>query len=534
MIEVAWGAAAAARGRADGVFYTCTGAHETGDGVLREGDAGPGFDLTVHVRPDGLDAERPTYTTPFFVTDGGGSGGLGSTSLRRLVAALPHVRLDADALARFVADETASGELRTIYRGVSRVRGGRRLSVSRAGLREVPSTLPKSPTTPSRGSVVEALAEELRSAVVRGARGDSPLAMPLSGGLDSSGLFATSLELGYDVRPFTIDFAGTPDDRPHVASMERFFGVEVARYAPEVLAPHVATILASYMQPSVMPNACLELGGAALARGLGCATWLTGVGGDDVFGGDLRAFAAEVGPRPVRTIATALGLRVPWSDTARTRLQHWLLEPRLPAVLGRAMARRRFRLHRAKVPFAGPRVRRAFDESLAERMSAPPVGLEPEERVRAYLEQPFLTEAAEVRADVDELVGARRVDPWFDGRLFTFLWRLPLEWLEVDGLHRGLYRRALAGRVPESVRLRTDKGIAEPFVARAFRHAGGAEIFAPYMDFSASADAGLVEPSRLREWLEPHLRSSTFFESAPFWALWRLVGVEALLRRYGT
>lgn len=534
MIEVAWGDAAAARGRADGVFCRGEGAHPAGERSFREGDAGPGFDLTVAVRPDGLDVERPSYTAPFFVTNGSERGGLGSTSLRRLVATLPDVRLDPDALARFVADETVGGQVRTIYRGVSRVRGGRRLSVSREGIREDRCALPKSPVAVSRASVVDVLREELSSAVARVARGASPLALPVSGGLDSSGLLSTSLGLGYDVRPFSIDFAGTPDDRPHVAALERFFGVEVARFSPEVLAPHVTTILASYMQPSGMPNACLEVGGAVLARELGCTTWLTGVGGDDVFAGDLRAFAAAARAEPLRTAATALGVRVPWSDTPRSRLQHWLAEPLLPRILARLMAARRFRIHRKKLPFAGPRVRRALDEAREELLAAPPVDLDPEARMRAYLEQPFLTEAAEVRADVDELVGVRRADPWFDGRLFALLARVPVEWLEVDGLHRGLYRRALAGRLPESVRLRPDKGIAEPFVARAFRAAGGSEVFAPYMDFSASADAGLVEPERLRAWLAPHLRSPGFFESPPFWALWRLAGVEALLRRHRT
>jgi asparagine synthase (glutamine-hydrolysing) len=501
-----------------------------GDVCVSAGVAGPGHDLEVRVLANGLDAARPGFSQAFFVASFD-DGGFASTSLRDVVGALPTVRLDADAFARFIIAEPAASSRSTFYRGIERVRGGRALRV-RTGTASVETSTPLPCGTEFHADdVLEVFRAELASAVERGTEGRKTIALPLSGGLDSSGLFAILLTLGKDVRPFTIDFEGEPDDRPHVKAMESFTGIPVVRVPPEELGLQFPDMMASLMQPSPLPNTCFELGGAIKGRDLGGEMWMTGAGGDDTFCGDLSSFARDLRVHPLRTLVDVLGLEVPWMDTPRIRIQHWLLEPYFPRVLARVMAKRRARIRRASFPFAGPRLRGALDAcdgGLADR----PARLTAEERFRAYLESGWSTDAEEARAEAESFTKFRRVDPWFDSRLLAFLARLPVAMLQADGRHRGLYRRAFAGRLPESVRLRKDKGAADPFIARAILAAGGMDLFAKYLDLTACSDAGLVSPKPFRAWLTRALQGPRFFETRASSVLWRLVSTEAFLRRH--
>ena len=52
--------------------------------------------------------------------------------------------------------------------------------------------------------------------------------------------------------------------------------------------------------------------------------------------------------------------------------------------------------------------------------------------------------------------------PLMDRRVWEFIYRLPLGQFRADGIPRGLYRRALAGILPEKIRLRQSKGWFAP------------------------------------------------------------------------
>lgn len=533
MIFAAWGAAARQRGAAGGALVAIDG-RITGESETSLGHAGPGHDLHVRVSPEGIDAERPGFSHAFFVAPLASASGIASSSLRELVACHPQPRANLDELARFVAGECLAASLNTVYRDVVRVRGVRRLRVRADRVNESPAALaaapsPEPPAEPK--ALLDAFRDELGSAVSRASAGHRVVGLPLSGGLDSSGLLVTLRDVGKEIRAFTIDFAAEPDDRPHVAAMERFTGEPVHRMAPEELGAHLTDVVESLTQPTSLPNTSLELGAAARAKALGCDMWMTGVGGDDTFSGDLTAYAATLGSRPVSTLSAVLRMNVPWADTPRVRLQHWLAEPWLPAPLARLMAYRRARIHRRPFPFAGPRLARVLATNDDGPLEDRPARMSPRDRLRATLEHGGSTEAEEARAEIEAFTGFRRADPWFDGRLLAFLSRVPVEVMQVDGLHRGLYRRAFAGRMPESVRLRRDKGAADPFIARAVVAAGGMRFFAPYLDVTACADAGLVEPRAFHPWVAQVSAAPNFFETRLSWIFWRVMVTEAFLRR---
>ena len=52
--------------------------------------------------------------------------------------------------------------------------------------------------------------------------------------------------------------------------------------------------------------------------------------------------------------------------------------------------------------------------------------------------------------------------PLLDRRVWEFIYRLPLGQFRADGMPRGLYRRALAGILPDKIRLRQTKGWFAP------------------------------------------------------------------------
>lgn len=489
------------------------------------------FSTCVTLREGALDVSRPGFARAAFVAELGRGDVLVSTSLRDLLAKLPDKRVDLDELADFVAGQAGGGtHERTVYRGVTRMRAQTRRSFGEKGARVEALPAPRPPELRAEHLLTDVV-ELLKAAVARSCGSASRIALPLSGGLDSSGVLAMLRELGHRPIVFSMDFEGTPDDRPHVAAIERFLGEPIVRFSPLELAQYVATLLTKLTQPTSLPNTAFELGCAEKARSLGAEMWLTGLGGDDTLSGNMADYAGELVSSPLRTVLGTLDMRVPWSISPRVRLQHWLVEPLLPRPVARLMAQRRARIYRSFFPFAGPRLSsalRLYDEVHTNEL---PGVADPEARFAHVADARWVADGEESRQDVEALTGVPRSDPWMDGPLVAALARLPVSTLESCGLHRGLYRRALAGRIPESVRTRLDKGAADPFIATMMEAAGGFDLLAPYMDFGALADTGMIEPRALASWIEGIRGAPRFFSSKPFWTLWRLVAAEAFLRQ---
>ena len=485
----------------------------------------------VTLREDALEVSRPGFARAAFVADLGGGDVLVSTSLRDLVEKLPEARTDLDELTDFVAGQAGGGtHERTMYRGVTRVRAQTRRTFGDRGARTESLPAPR-PVELRADRLLADVVELLKAAVARSCGSASRIALPLSGGLDSSGVLAMLRELGHRPLVFTMDFEGTPDDRPHVAAIERFLGEPIVRFSPTELARHVPTLLTDLAQPTSLPNTAFELGCAEKARELGAEMWLTGLGGDDTLSGNMADYASELFEFPLRTVLGTLDMRVPWSISPRVRLQHWLVEPLFPRPLARLMARRRARIYRRFFPFAGSRLAAALRHYDEVHTNELPGVADPEARFAHVADARWVADGEESRQDVEALTGVPRSDPWMDGPLVASLARLPVSTLESCGLHRGLYRRALAGRIPESVRTRLDKGAADPFIATMMEAAGGFDLLAPYMDFGALSDTGIVEPRALASWIEGVRGTPRFFGSKPFWTLWRLVAAEAFLRK---
>ena len=387
-----------------------------------------------------------------------------------------------------------------------------------------------------RGTSKEELADELwhevRAAVRRSVGDAARIAVLVSGGLDSSGLVAALKADGREALPITLDFESTGDDRPHVRALETTFGVEITRLHPSQARGLTREVLVADAAPILHGTAPFELLFSQTAKALGADVLLTGVGGDDTLSGNFRAFAVEFQRRPLATLARVLTLTLPWPMTARQRVQHYIFEPSFGGTtLVAPIQRRRERELRASLPFGGPALREVLNDAarglvLKERAPASAT-----ERFHQTADSPWMSEIGVRRAQIERLSGLPRRDPLMDPQLLAFCATLPVSTLQHGGWHRGLYRLALKGRVPESIRMRRDKARFEPAIATLFAAEGGLDAFSDLIEMEALGALGLVSPRAFRRWID-ELRAPDALDSDRVWMAFRMLSLEAFARAF--
>ena len=135
----------------------------------------------------------------------------------------------------------------------------------------------------------------LRTAVQRQMVGDVPVGAFLSGGLDSSAVVALAREVNPNIRCFSIEMVGGPDagvdaDLPYAWRVSKHLNVplDVVRVEPEQISADLERMIAQLDEPLADPAALNVFYISQLARKHGIKVLLSGVGGDDLFGGYRR------------------------------------------------------------------------------------------------------------------------------------------------------------------------------------------------------------------------------------------------------
>lgn len=319
--------------------------------------------------------------------------------------------------------------------------------------------------------VVERLRAHLFLAMDRAVDHAANVGVLTGGGLDSGALLAMAHARAPSTKAFAISYAGAGDDRPHLATLARSLGVEPVRVSPS--DAELPSALTAAGMPLTWPSGAVEAVLLRRAHESGASFVLAGLGADEWFDGDPEANATW----------PSLRRHVPW--------------------MLRGLARRRSRPRFP--PWAGPRARRvlteAHERALAER---PRVERSIEERLRAGFVDPHLARASALRVQLESLSGALRVDPYLDADLAAFALSLPPRLLLGTGAHRerrGLFREALAGVIPESLRTRPDKASFAPVHRALFRPPLRATLEA-HASVPRLADLGIVEPTAFRRAFE--------------------------------
>ncbi len=338
-----------------------------------------------------------------------------------------------------------------------------------------------------------ALHDLFAASVRKRLRGDRPVAIEVSGGLDSSYIFCTAQRLVREepgLCPAVIGLnydgaTGTPsDERYFIEEIERAWHAKIAR-VPELAGFVEGAAEEVWRSESPHVDRLARLGHEMRdrARGAGAGRLLTGHWGDQVMSDSDYLLDLLRSGRWSLLRQHAEGWRVGVGRLA-ARVARDVAIRRLPA---RVLSRIRLARHRSgawQSAWFTPRFRRLLrDRHAAERLRRWP-GTHHARAIYQQIRLPYHVSCMEWNVRVAAGHGLEMAFPYLDGDLLQFLISIPGDVQSHDGIPRGLLRQAMRGTVPDAIVDRRTKG--------EFTHLGKQSIDG---DFALIAD--LLGPTAL-------------------------------------
>jgi asparagine synthase (glutamine-hydrolysing) len=436
---------------------------------------------TVVLDPDrGLLLARDVVgTRPLYLAELS-TGGVAFASEIKALAEVPGVSLAPNdaVLAEFLLGGNARTTLfDSFFAGVRSVPPGVTIRASGSGVRwDTHDELDPDARVRFRsyGDYVEAYREHFQRAVDRRLRASTPIGLLVSGGLDSSSIWAVAAdrlrvsEPSAGLVPITYTFeAGSPgDERRFVRALEDRLSTTV----DEVPMSHADLLARAEEQTFVLEQPVLNEAWAAqeavwdLLRDTGSKVYLSGLWGDQVL--VEQSYLVDLVNRgrfaTVRRHISEMELWPGDVDAERVRRN----------ILGEVV---RWHLPRALVPIA----RRARTRAGGLRHDAPwysdhlrELALRPPSRafvggwsrsgvhgrsVFGRLRSPYNVAGFLLEAKSSAWAGFDHWMPFLDRDLIRFVMAIPGEVMSSGGRPRGLHRDAMAGALPDEIRLRRTK-----------------------------------------------------------------------------
>lgn len=476
---------------------------------------------------------RPLYYRSF-------GGGWWWASELQTLARLGGPRVNDGMVAEYLADAVRS-ETETLVHGVLRVPRASVMTLNANGTSRSSRYWSPALRAPRRyrrdGEAVEAFRSVFVPAVRARVRSDRPIALALSGGLDSSLIAAEcrslpAMDLTPSIQAFTLGFPGDPAD-------ESGFARVVASYLQmsHVVCPPgragLEPILRDAERALDLPQTLNSMMAEPMQAALGAGEWrvcLNGVGANEWFCGSHFAFADEL--RSMRLMSMARRIRAyqransayrPWRDL---RLALWLQLP------DGAKHHLRRMLGLTQPPSW---IERGFAArtGLTDRLRAGgPVPMFPgrEQRIRfdwaTCADKMFLTEYTE---RINAAAGYEERSPFLDRRVAEWALGLPDDQRWRNGTGKVVLRHAAAGVLPEPIVSRGPNPNFSFQTSQALRDIGGmalvmsiAEERANWVD--ANAVRGLWDRVMAAE--KPGGQRLGYYA----WVLWLLVGTHFAAR----
>ena len=423
----------------------------------------------------------------------------------------PAVRreVDPDALAELLLFEYVPAP-RSIYRGVHKLEAG---TLLHAGAHGVSIRRYWDPPKPGHAGLRHGLAEEkwvdaittsLRMAVHKRCDTDLPIALLLSGGIDSSAVAALVTQSGRsNLTSFSVTFQEASFDESGPAR----------QVADHLGLEHVEVPFPAGLLPEVLDG--LEAGMCEpLADGSLAATWLlaravrarghkiavSGDGADEHFGGYPTYFAHRIAA-PATLGSGLLGRVARRLPASRTNLGTGYLARRFTAGLDHPLARRNQVWLGAFLPSELSALGVHGDPwSTVDRWGAEVRDLDPRDAAMWLDQRLYLGEGVLTKADRASMLHSIELrSPFLDHHLVQLAASLPLKHKVRRRETKVLLRKALAPFVPHTIAKRPKKGFGVPLSAwLAGPHRGLLDALPEQVD-------GLVAPDAVRAVVREHL-----------------------------
>jgi len=372
-------------------------------------------------------------------------------------------------------------------------------------------------------------------------RSPHPVAISISGGLDSAYIACAAGQLARDEPglPAVLGInysgpAGTPsDEHAYVHAIEQATGMTIARVDQRAGFLECAGDEAWQSEsPMVETLARQAQAGLRAVRDAGAARFLTGHWGDQMLcDSDYLLDLVRSGRWPsARRHAAGWGLGV---RRLALRCAREIAARRLPTTAIAAVRRARGRRDGAwRAPWFTPHFQRVLRERAAH---AQPIAIGGTHHARAIYRQARLAyhvQCMEWNARIGAMHGVEMAFPYLDAALLQFLMRIPGDVQSHGGVPRGLMRAAMRGTVPSVIIDRRSKGEFTHLANASIDHdfAAMREILGPT---ALSVQFGYVDGpalwQRLDQWRAEIRRSHDTLLTT---RIVNLCGVELFLRRF--
>jgi len=440
-------------------------------------------------------------------------------------------------LAEYLGNAWRSRE-ETFWTGIQRLPCAHHMMVNTAGTQiakywqpDLWATLPYT----KEEEYVEHYRSLLTDAVRRLSRSHHPLGIEVSGGLDSSALFAMAESLRRSqallapaIQGYTLDFHDdvSANELEYVRAVARHVGAPVREIAPSL--PPLSWYrdwAARFREFPGYPNGTMAIGLRETARQAGCRVLFTGIGGDEWLGSleTGACYAEELTAWHWRQLMDCWMADVHEAGFGKALWQfarhglYPLLPERTRALL------RRMRGRKPRPSWVSPRLQQVLaDRSQATMAEAiGPVRRRGQVLQLKVLNGAYDSLARELEERLSASLGIELRNPFFDTALVQFAFSTPERLRSRGGIQKRLHRRAMAGGLPESVLNRHTK----------------ADFMATFRRSLLEMDAGLSRDlvRRRSGWVQPDraLELATRYGDPGYtgwaeWWIWTLLGCDML------
>lgn len=455
---------------------------------------------------------------------------------------------DEDSLAELVLDYWCDGE-RTCFNGIYSVPPGQLVLASGDRI-ERREHWTFDPSRQVRYRSFDEYRDNFKSlfeqAVRRRLRSAHPVAIEVSGGVDSSSIFCQAGTIVRDealpVRLHGVTLTYPPESAAHedefLAEIETRYDTPITRIPVSQyrFVEHADATVRQLEAPGVVSHTLAQI--FETARHAGCRVLLSGFFGDQVLSDrgylvdlaragrwlkirhDLREFSAWMTDADADGVARDFRSRV-----IRGLPPRWLFR----VVKGMAGPRRARTRH---PPWFTARFRERAFARASQRFPAP------RRFASAHAEQYYRhTQAGHyanyVRSErvIGEMYGVEISYPFRDRDLVAFLMAIPGEIVNWRGVPKGLLREALSGVVPDAIRNRRWKADFTAIENDSLRQ-GCADLARLVPRDGLAVCAGLVDGDILHESLGSLVPAGDAHGVAPGWRLTDVVGLELWLRNF--